>query len=56
MSIKTLLRRARRRMGMTQGELAWLLGVTVRSVQHWEAGRVLPRRGVLAKLYRMLKD
>jgi transcriptional regulator with XRE-family HTH domain len=33
---------ARRRAGMTQRELADALGVTTRSIQHYEAGAVIP--------------
>jgi transcriptional regulator with XRE-family HTH domain len=36
--------RARRESGLTQEELAALLGVSVRSIQGYEAGKVVPYR------------
>lgn len=39
---------ARRESGVTQAELARALGVTVRSVQNWEAGSSVPYRHLRA--------
>jgi transcriptional regulator with XRE-family HTH domain len=35
---------ARKAQGLTQRDFAELLGVTVRSLQHYEAGRIVPYR------------
>jgi len=40
----------RRRMKMTQGEFGKLLGVTGKTVQYWELGKVGISRSVLNKL------
>ena len=37
---------ARRESGLTQRELAELLGITARSVQNYEAGRIVPWRHI----------
>lgn len=43
----------RRRAGLTQDEVASVVGVTASCVSHWEAGRRLPR-GKAAKRYARL--
>jgi DNA-binding transcriptional regulator YiaG len=35
----TAIRRARKRLALTQEQLAGRLGVTVQAVRHWEQGR-----------------
>ena len=37
------LRFARTRRGMTQTDLAWMVGVTQPQVSHWERGQTAPR-------------
>lgn len=44
------VREARWRLGMTQGELAELLDVSVRAVQYWESGKRAPSRLVFRAL------
>lgn len=43
-AIGARIARARRESGLTQEELASLVGVTARSIQGYEAGRVVPYR------------
>lgn len=38
MDQQTIVREARHQAGLTQKELAKLLGVSTRAVQHWEGG------------------
>jgi DNA-binding transcriptional regulator YiaG len=49
--MKRKSRSIRRGLGWTQAELASFLGVNVRTIQNWEAGRVTPRRKALAGMY-----
>lgn len=46
----TIVRRARRRAGLTQAELALRLGTTQSVVARWESGRVSPTVATLARL------
>lgn len=48
--IATRLKRARKRLGMTQAQFARALDVSQRTVEAWEGGRSEPRRQRLAKL------
>lgn len=45
----------RTRLGYTQEELAWLVGVTRSTVHRWEDGRCQPSRSSLERLERVLK-
>jgi len=44
------LKELRRAGGLSQSGLAQALGVTVRTVQNYEAGKVLPKRGEIYDL------
>jgi DNA-binding XRE family transcriptional regulator len=44
----------RRRAGLTQDEVASVVGVTASCVSHWEAGRRLPRGKVARRYGRLL--
>jgi transcriptional regulator with XRE-family HTH domain len=46
MSVKEQIREARDAAGLTQAELARAVGVTVRTVQNWEAGTRGPWRHI----------
>lgn len=48
------LREAREEKGLTQVELANLLGVTARAVAYWEAGERQPRGYVARQIARVL--
>jgi len=50
-----LVRSLRRRLRLTQGELAALLGVSTNSVNAWEAGRSAPRGANRASLVALRK-
>ena len=45
-----LLRRWRRRYGLTQAGAAEILGVSKRAVENWEQGRAIPRSLALEAL------
>jgi transcriptional regulator with XRE-family HTH domain len=51
MSIRT----ARKKVGLTQSELAEALGVQQSTVAHWEAGTTLPRASKLMAISKILK-
>jgi len=51
-----VLRLLRGRAGMSQEDLARLLGVSGNTVQHWEAGRHAPARERLVEVVRVLCD
>ena len=40
----------RKRLLLSQADLAKLLGVSPNTVWHWEAGKMKPRKGTAAKL------
>jgi transcriptional regulator with XRE-family HTH domain len=50
-----LIRKARRKSGLTQKELAKKLGVTQPQVAHWESGRIKPSVDILAKIMDITK-
>jgi len=50
-----VLRKIRAKLGVTQKELAALLGVSGNAVWQWEAGRAAPRRKALAALQQLKK-
>ena len=51
--LRDRIRQARRDSGMTQQELADLMGVTVRAVQGWELGESSPALGRRRRLARV---
>jgi transcriptional regulator with XRE-family HTH domain len=48
------LQQLREQAGLSQSQLARVIGMPVKSLQNWEAERVEPRLGGLAKLARGL--
>ena len=48
------IRAARRRMGLTQQQVAHRVGITVRSVSGWERGKAIPHQVTLEALARAL--
>ena len=44
------IKEMRKRAGMTQAQLAELLGVTLRAVQYWEAGKTVPTIEMLKRI------
>ena len=49
------IQRFRRRRGMTQGQLACLLNVSMKTVRSWERGRRRPTQAAL-RLFQLLKE
>lgn len=49
------MRRARLRKGISQGELARLLGITRMTVWRWETGLTEPRKSDIEKLKNILE-
>ena len=49
------IKETRRRLGITQNDLASRLGVSVRTVQNWESGGSIPST-TMAKLEAMVAD
>jgi transcriptional regulator with XRE-family HTH domain len=47
------IKRYRDRKGLTQGELAKLLGVSKATISRWEAGLRAPRRSDLPRISKM---
>lgn len=52
--ISNALREARKRKGLTQQQVAAMLGVTLRAYQYWEAGSRLPTVDKAAQLAQIL--
>ena len=50
-----LIRSLRKKLRITQKELAFLIGVTVVAVQKWEAGKFQPKTGKKARLAALRK-
>ncbi len=50
LEVRLRVRRVRESLGLTQGQLAEQLGVTLLTVHRWEAGKALPHRGSLRRL------
>ncbi len=50
MDIKDRIKSLRKQHGMTQTQLADLLGVTLRCVQNYESGARYPRRNIIEKI------
>ena len=50
MELKEKITKLRRMKGLSQSELAVLVGVTCRSIQNYEAGSRYPKKDVLAKI------
>lgn len=48
-----MIRRRRCDLGMSAAVLAARLGVSLRTIRYWEAGRVIPRKDSLRALYRL---
>jgi transcriptional regulator with XRE-family HTH domain len=48
------LQKLRERVGLSQSQLARAIGIPVKSLQNWEAERVLPRVDVVPRLARGL--
>ena len=53
--MKDAIREARCKLGMSQSELAEIMGVTQSAVSHWETGETMPTAGQLPKLAEVLK-
>lgn len=56
MTPATKLRNARRRLGLTQAELAQLTGYNVASIQSYETGRRTPRISLVRDVQRLVKE
>lgn len=52
----TEVRELRQRLGMTQAAFSKRLGVTTRTVERWEGGKVIPKGLALAALQRLQKQ
>jgi len=50
----TQVRQARKRLGLSQRDVADFLGVTRAAVSHWEASRWLPTVGTVRAIYALL--
>ena len=49
------IRKARKKMGLTQEELASQIGVTSQAVSRWESGAGMPDISIIVPLARVLK-
>ncbi len=45
----------RKKLGLSAGDMARLLGVSAQSVYHWESGKSKPRAGQLAAIAQVRK-
>ena len=50
------IRQCRGRKGLTQEQLARSIGVSLNTVQRWEAGKTLPSPLAMEKLQNLLED
>jgi len=53
LNLGAMIRRRRLDLGLSASALAGILGVSLRTVRYWEAGRVIPRKASLRALYRL---